>query len=939
VRGPPERDAEAGLVALRSLKRAWRVEGSADEVTYKRKLIEVALPLEAINREAAREKSIRHGHPSTLHLWWARRPLAVCRAVLFASLVDDPSAHPDQFPTDEQQASERQRLFRIIEDLVKWENSTNEMVLSAARAEILRSCDGKPPPVVDPFCGGGSIPLEAQRLGLEARASDLNPVAVLITKALIEIPPKFADQPPVNPDSRTNGLKTWKGAQGLADDVRYYGKWMRQEAERRIGHLYPKVKLPKEYGGGKATVIAWIWARTVKSPDPSWPAPTPLVRSFSLSTKPGREAWVEPIVDRAERRIRFEIRQGKGAPPGTVTRTGAVCLATGTAVPLEYVRAEGKGRRIAAQLMAIVAEGRNGRIYLPPDKEHEHIATSVVAPDDVATADLPEQALGFRVQAYGMTRFSDLFTSRQLVALATFSDLVDQARERALVDGAEPAYAEAIAVYLALAASRLADIQNALCGWGSTTTQVLHLFTRQTVSMLWDYAENNAFGGAAGDYGVSLATVVRVLQRLNSTVPATSVQRDAKQLSVDQPSIVATDPPYYDNVGYADLSDFFYVWLRRSLQHISPKDFQTLLVPKAEELVANPYRSGGSKQRAEQGFERGLEVAFQRMRECQHPDFPLTVVYGFKQSEDETGGGHFASTGWDTMLAGLLRTQFSIEGTWPMRSERANRMRSQGSNALASSIILVCRPRKPNAPLTTRRDFVVELKRLLPGALRNMQQGNIAPVDLAQASIGPGMGIFSAYSKVLEADGSAMTVRAALGLINQILDESLSELEADFDPNTRWAIAWFEQCAMNPGPFGLAETLSKAKNTGLNALVHTGIVESKGGKVRLLDRAELDSGWNPTQGHRVTVWEVTQRLIGALDSGGEQSAAVILRQVGGLADPARELAYRLYNVCERKKWPQEALAYNALVVAWPEIKRLAAEAPSGQQSLEIEEWR
>jgi putative DNA methylase len=411
-------------------------------VTERRKLIEVALPLEAINRESAREKSIRHGHPSTLHLWWARRPLAACRAILFASYVDDPSAHPDEFPTEEAQQAERERLFRIIEDLVQWDNTTNEEVLKAAREEIMKSCGEDPPPVYDPFCGGGSIPLEAQRLGLTAYASDLNPVAVLITKALIEIPPKFAGQPPVHPDEgKLKGTRSWTGAGGLAEDVRYYGKWMRDEAKRRIGHLYPKVKLPPEHGGGEATVIAWIWARTVKSPNPAWDGPMPLVRSFALSTKRGKETWVQPIVDRENKQIRFEIRTGSGYPEGTVGRNGAVCLATGTPVPLSYIREEGKSGRIGTQLMAIVAEGTRGRIYLAPDDDHERVAHTAAPPDDVPDTDLPAQALSFRVQAYGMTKHRHLFTDRQLVALSTFSDLVGEARDEVIHDRGDEEYA------------------------------------------------------------------------------------------------------------------------------------------------------------------------------------------------------------------------------------------------------------------------------------------------------------------------------------------------------------------------------------------------------------------------------------------------------------------------------------------------------------------
>jgi putative DNA methylase len=847
---------------------------------------------------------------------------------LFASYVDDPSAHPDEFPTEDAQQAERERLFKIIEDLVKWENSTNEEVLKAAREEIRKSCGDEPPPVYDPFCGGGSIPLEAQRLGLTAYASDLNPVAVLITKALVEIPPKFAGQPPVHPDNaKLKGTSTWTGVRGLAEDVRYYGKWMRDEAQERIGHIYPKVKLPPEHGGGEGTVIAWIWARTVKSPNPAWDGPMPLVRSFALSTKNGKETWVQPIIDRENKRIRFVLRSGPGCPEGTVGRNGAVCLATGSPVPLSYIRDEAKSGRMGQQLMAIVADSVHGRVYVPASNDHERVALSVLPPDDVPDTSLPDKALGFRVQAYGMLHHRELFTARQLTALATFSDLVGEARRQVLADGAAADVADGVAVYLALAESRLADSNNALCSWSSARDQTRNLFARQAVPMVWDFVENNPFAEAAGDLGVSIASGARSIEMLPASSEARVEQLDASALRQDSPVVFVTDPPYYDNIGYADLSDFFYIWLRRAMREVFPDIFSTLLVPKAQELIASPFRHGGSRKEADSHFERGIGEAFVSMRNAQREGFPLTVIYAFKQAEDSDDSA-VASTGWETMLEGLLRAGLSVHGTWPLRSERGGRMVSIGTNALASSIALVCRPRPETAGLATRKDFLGALKSELPGALRHLQQGSIAPVDLAQAAIGPGMAVFSRYSKVVEADGSVMSVRTALGLINQVLDETLAEQEADFDGDTRWAVAWFEQYGVNPGPFGIAETLSKAKNTAINGLVAAGILESKAGKVRLLDRAELPGSWDPTTDGRLTVWELAQHLIGALESGGENDAADLLRRIGGLGETARELAYRLYVICERRKWSKEAIAYNALVVAWPELSRLAASPPA-----------
>lgn len=903
----------------------------------RRKLIEVALPLEAINTAAEHEKSVpRRGHPATLHLWWARRPLAACRAVLFASLVDDPSSDPERFPTLKAQEDERRRLFGIIEELVQWENSTNERVLEAARAEILRSTGGTPPPLLDPFCGGGSIPLEAQRLGLIAHASDLNPVAVLITKALIEIPPKFAGLPPVHPAARrgVGATGTWTGASGLAEDVRRYGAWMRDEAQRRIGHLYPRVRLSREQGGGEATVIAWLWARTVTCPNPACGARMPLVRSFVLSTKKGKEARVEPIVDRAARTVQFEIRSGPGKPAeAPKVGRGATfrCLVCEQVAPDEHIKAEGRAGRMDAQLMAIVAEGARNRTYVAPTPGQDAIARSAV-PTWGPEEELADDPRALWTVNYGLTRFRDLFTARQLVALATFSDLVGEARERVRRDASatgdrDPAaYADAVATYLAFSISKLADWSSALCSWIPQLQGVGHVFKRQALPMMWDFVEINPLGDSVGNFLNHVEWVSTSLDTAATRISGSAHQADVSSLSTEQRAVVSTDPPYYDNIGYADLSDFFYVWLRRSLASVYPELFGTVLTPKADELVATPYRFGGDKKKAEQHFESGLGDAFNRIRAIADPTVPVTIYYAFKQAEsdDEGDGAAVASTGWETMLEALLAAGFAIDGTWPMRTERGARSISVGKNALASSIVLVCRPRASDAGITDRRGFLASLKADLPEALRTLQHGNIAPVDLAQAAIGPGMAVFSRYARVVEPDGSPMTVRAALGIINGVLAEVLSEQEDEFDNDTRWAVTWFEQNGHRDGKFGDAEVLSKAKDTGVNALRAAGILLDGAGKVRLKRRDELDASWDPMTDKRLTVWEVTQHLIRALDEGGEAAAADLVRRVGGLADTARDLAYRLYAICERRKWADEALGYNKLVTSWPEITRLAA---------------
>jgi putative DNA methylase len=994
-------------------------------VTYRKKLIEVALPLDAINTASAREKAIRHGHPSTLHLWWARRPLASARAVIFAQLVDDPSTYVDVLlsdpgkrrkaetvlkarlkaweearstssrvvaarisalapgpkPTLEDVAAEleRERLFEIIRDLVLWENTTNETVLQRARDEIWqswrRACAEnadhararqlfdrhKLPAFHDPFAGGGALPLEAQRLGLEAFASDLNPVAVLINKAMIEIPPRFAGRTPVNPEARADRSlieREWHGAQGLAEDVRYYGKWIRDEAEKRIGHLYPKIEVTPEmakerpdlktYIGQKLTVIAWLWARTVKSPNPAFAhVNVPLVSTFILSSKPGTEAYLEPVIENGG--YRFAVKVGRPidadtAKSGTKLGRGANfrCTMSGTPIPGVYIKAEGQAGRLGARLMAVVAEGDRGRVYLAPTPEHEATADEAL-PDWKPEIEFLQQALGFRVGNYGMTKWSDIFTPRQLVALTTFSDLVRVARERVQRDAdaagmsqdREPlrdggtgatAYGEAVSVYLAFAADKVADRGSSLARWDPTPTQsgVINTFSRQALPITWDFAEANPLGDASGNYRSAVGLVAKVLALTSSSGFGYGLLDDASAQTRSVDKIVSTDPPYYDNVGYADLSDFFYVWLRRSLHAVFPDLFATVTVPKSEELVATPARHGG-KEGAETFFLGGMTEALHRLAVQAHPAFPVTIYYAFKQSEGAGEDHAGASIGWETFLEAVMRAGFTTSGTWPMRTELSNRMRGMESNALASSIVLVCRPPSTNARTATRREFVTALKAELPVAVTHLQRGNTAPVDLAQAAIGPGMAVYTRYSKVLDAEGKPLSVRDALALINQTLDEVLADQEGDFDADTRWALTWFEQQGFSEGEYGVAEQLSKSKNTSVGGMVQAGILESRRGKVRLLKPEDLPADWDPSVDSRLTAWEVVHHLIRTLEQGGEHAAAQLVAKIGAKADIARELAYRLYNLCERKKRAPEALAYNGLVQSWPEIVRLARE--------------
>jgi putative DNA methylase len=985
-----------------------------DTVRCRKKLIEVALPLEAINEASAREKSIRHGHPSTLHLWWARRPLAAARAVIFSQMVDDPSEYVDELlanpdtrskavdelakrralredldakqpvdgpapasvsePTLEDCAAdiERERLFVIIRQLVRWENTTNEAVLQQARDEIWRSwrrtcADNadhprakelfdpqKLPAFHDPFAGGGSLPLEAQRLGLEAHASDLNPVAVLINKAMIEIPPKFAGLPPVNPESRAKKellAREWRGAQGLAEDVRYYGKWMRDEAEKRIGHLYPKVEITPDLAadrpdldplvGKKLTVIAWLWARTVKSPNPAFACiHVPLLSTFMLSTRAGKEAYLEPIIDEAG--YQFAVRTGQGKAPKSATSgtklSGANfrCLMSGSPIPGDYIKAEGKAGRIGARLVAMVVEGKDSRIYLPPTEGAEQVANQAV-PSWKPDIDFFREALGFRIGSYGMTQWSQLFTSRQLLALSTSSGLVQEARQQVdqdlrrlslanhgKYDQHSTSYADAIALYLGLAVSKLADYNGSLVQWSTSRDQAVHVFGRQALPMVWDYAEVNPFARAAGDLATSLGGMCRVIELLGYGLAGHAWMAEAQGTRGPTDRCVSTDPPYYDNVGYADLSDYFYVWLRRSLRFAFGDLLATLTVPKVTELVATPARHGGAAE-AQQFFVSGMTQALENLAEQAHPGFPLTIYYAFKQSEADSEAG-VASTGWETFLNAIIDAGLAIGGTWPVRTEKPGRMRENSSNALASSIVLVCRARAQAAPTAAYGELRSALRAELPVALSRLQSGNVAPVDLAQAAIGPGFAVFTRYARVLDAAGRPLTIRQALALINETLDEILAQQESEFDSETRWALAWFSDHGFGEGPFGEAHTYFVRFNTAENALVGGGIAEAGHGRVRLLRPEEMQVPWVPETDPRLTVWGSLHHLIREFSTGGEFSAATLLARLGTAAEAIRDLCYRLYTLCERSKRSAEAQAYNALVLSWPEISRLARES-------------
>ena len=899
------------------------------EPAYRKKLIEVDLPLDAINEEAG------HGHPSILN-WRASRPLAACRAVIFASLVDDPSSYLDDAV---EIVSERQRLHGLIERLIARESSSDENLLAEARYEIARSLarsngNAAPTepsavldylreqaqPVYDPFCGGGSIPLETQRLGLCAVGSDLNPVAVLITKALIELPPKFANCPPINPDADPMGMTVgkgknaqrlpWRGAAGLAEDVRYYGHRLGEQASRRVGHLYPKARLSS---GKNATVIAWLWARTVLCANPACRVRTPLLHSFQISKKQKNPHWIRPVVDLTTKTVSFEVQNHDGGVPlgGTVSGKGAVCVACQGMIPLSYVREQARAGNMSEQMIAVVAEVDRQRLFLSPTDEHIRAALNA-EPSWRPVGRLPEKALGFRVQGYGFAHWHELFTERQLTTLTTFSDIVKEIRDILRDDGADVEYANAVCTYLTLAISKMTVGGCSFTRWRNDNNTAAAALSLPAIPMVWDFAEVNPFSRSASNWSYIVKRLANVILGLPLDANDAAVhQADASTTSYAKDGLVIiTDPPYYDNIGYADLSDFFYVWLRPLLRDIYPDLFASMLTPKEEEMIASPFRFENPRQR----FEDLLGQTLRLIREHCSDNFPSSIFYAYKQQEEG---------GWDTILTALIQAEFQIVGTWPIRTELQTRQRSLRANALASSVVLVCRPRPQNASVATRGQFLDALEGELPNALDHLtREGHIAPVDLAQAAIGPGMEIYSRYSRVETISGDRVTVREALAAINRVIAEYDEQQQGDLDSETRFCLDWLKQHGYGYGAYGEAETLAQAKNVSIDALRDfRRLLTAEAGVVRLLPLDEYGPDRQVGLGE-MTAWEGCFRMAYHLtreDGGDIEGAASVAQAMAGRADSVESLARILYNYYDHKRESRSAVIFNNLVTSWPKI--------------------
>ena len=944
------------------------VNNAASGRNYRRKLIEIDLPLDAINSESAREKSIRKGHPSTLHIWWSRKPTASCRAVLFTSLVDDPIDCPEEFRTEEQQSAERERLHEIVRRLAKWDSVNekrrqNEELLATARWEIARSVartHNEPPPdqddrdavleylnvkalpVYDPFCGGGSIPLEAQRLGVKAIGSDLNPVAVLITKALIELPSEYRGQPPVNPDSDKTGMPIgkgkratvipWRGAAGLAEDIRYYGRWMRQTAWEQIGHLYPPLELPD---GRQATVTAWLWTRTLSCPNPACKVEMPLTATFQLSSKKGHEQWARPNFDPGSGNLSFTVQDSpNGVPKGGTAdgREGVTCIACKSGSPPTFAREQSKNGNLRQVLTAIVAEG-NQKKKLSGSPNEAHIkAASEGHPAWQPSGSLPEKARSISIQTYGFTEWHQLFTGRQMTALATFCDLMKELKEKLEADQADSQYAKTIQTFMALAISRLAHGCSSFNRWRTENHKVEGVFARQGIGMIWNFAEINPFSNTTQNWMAQVDWIADVVDSLPHRVnKGETHQADAATtIHAEKGPVIVTDPPYYDNIHYADSSDFFYIWLRAALRDIYPELFSSILVPKQEEMIASRFRFENPRDQ----FENRLNKTLTLIRERCSPEFPASIFYAYKQQEEQRQGR--TSTGWETMLTALVNAGFQVTGTWPMRTEMSTRVNSIEANTLASSVVLVCRPKPDEARPATRREFLNALENELPKALdRLTREGHIAPVDLAQAAIGPGMQIYSRYSRVETISGEPVPVREALAAINNVIANYDERQEGELDRPTSFCLSWLRQYGYEQGPYGQAEILAVAKDVAIDSLRDThSLLTAYEGDVQLRQLDYFSADRFPSQG-QITAWEGCFRMAWHFDheDGTLSGAADIGRGMGSDVESVERLARILYNHFDRINDSRRAVLFNNLVTSWDDIQNEMSKTPQGQMDL------
>ena len=879
----------------------------------KRKLIEAAIPLDAINAACKADKQKAVGTIRNLHKWFAPMPLPAWRALLFAALVDD---------ADDER--ERDRLMRIIEDLMRGgAEPPPAEVLERARQEIAKSWPAGTPVIADPFCGGGSTLVEAQRLGCETYGSDLNPIPVVMSKLLTELLPPLAGMGPLHPTDGRFGLLSGP-YDGVAADVRYYAKRASDAVKSEIGEW-----LESDSDG---IPTAWIWARSVLCPNPACGVETVLATTWSLSKKAGAERWIEPVVDGTE--ISFRVSGPHGQPqaaPKSGRGANFVCLRCEATLDEKYIARQGLAGGLGTRMLAVIERRADQRVYRAATAQDEEIARGVPSVDHPPEVRLPANPRWFSPPLFGLATQADLYTPRQLLVLDRFASAVAASFDEIRQDGGDERRAKAIVAILGMVVAKLAQFNSSQVRWNTggnnASGRPEAAFGRHDVPMTWDFVEVNPFGSAVGDFRQLTDLTIRALSYVPASGRGTVEQRDARTaLDGRRDVLIATDPPYFDQIGYADLSDYFYVWHRRALRGVFPDIFATVAAPKEGELIALGTRHGGDRARAKRYFIDGFSQVFEHLGGAQHPDVPMLIVYAFKERAKSKAGDEI-SPGWEAILDALVHSGAEIIGTWPINATGSTRLIGIGTNALATYVVLVCRPRERSAPRITKSELTRLLKARLAGSVAELQKANIAPVDLAQVVIGPGMQVYSRHSAVIETDGSPLRVADALGLINRTLAEVLDEQEGDLDPDSRWAVTWYDDHGFDTAAFGKADQLARAKGIAVDSLVEAGIVTSGAGKVALIGRDAFREGWDPATDRRATAWEAVQYLVRSLAEGGERAAAELYARLGGLADPARELAYRLFQIAEKKGRTEEAIAYNGLVTSWSEIARLADDLP------------
>ena len=900
---------------------------------YKKKLIEVAMPLNSINKACDYEKKPGIGpHPRGIHHWWARRPHTAARAFLFAQLIDDPISRPEDFKTEEDQKQERKRLMSIIEKLSEWKSNNNDKFFFEIRSELKKSIGNDFPIILDPFSGGCTIPLEGKRMGLEVHGSDLSAVSTILGKSMIEINELFQNMPPLNPNG--NLKNHYRGFEGLAEDFKYYGFEVIKNCKQKLKSNYETENI-KDNRYKNSDIVAWIWTNTVASPDPSLNGlHVPLVKSFDLVTSRGNRVWIKPLVqgDRYSFRVLSELDGCKYEKiEGTIGRHGGRCIVSGSAITLDYIRNEGKKGLLSQKLMAVCVKGKGRKNYFSPPLNYEK---NIFLNSKIEYINCPIEHWpgSTNCVVYGRTKFQDLFSSRQLNSLIQFSLEIKKIEKQIFneiknklelytkekkinLDLVSKEYLKLIMTFLAFTLSRALDFNNMHCRWSASNEKIMQLFARGAIPMCWDFGEANLFEDVVGGFPKIIDYQAKCIETLFvNNGKGRIIQSDAREAVIPKNSILNTDPPYYDNIPYSNLADFFHVWLKKTIGHLYPDELSTLSSPKETELVANQFRFGG-KELADKTFLDGMTFVINRYTNFCNKDYPLVIYYAFKQSEIENHG--IFSPGWDSFLTALISTGLQVVQTWPARTESSTRIRALGYNALATSVIVVCRKRDNVTKTISKHEFIRQLKTELPRAISDLKAANISPADIPQSSIGPGIGIFSRYQAVLENDDSHMSVKTALQLINR----ELGDEEGEYDSETSFAITWFEQNGFNVGDFGSANNIANAKGISVNTLVHSGVAQSSGGKFSLLDRESLEDDWDPTTDKNLTIWECCQYLIKTMENKGEFETAKLIKQMGSRrADSAKELAYTLYDIAANKrKDANEATAYNGLIAVWSEL--------------------